>query len=63
MSKSPQETAHLLFWLLGRRRRGRAAAAGAYWKLVGSRYVKTDDAYTAAEVAHVTAQIDGPVAR
>lgn len=36
---------------------------GAYWKLVGSRYVKTDNAYTAAEVALVTAEIDGPVAQ
>jgi membrane fusion protein (multidrug efflux system) len=33
-----------------------------YWKLVASRYVSTDDAYTAAEVAVVTAEIDGPVA-
>lgn len=32
-----------------------------YWKLVGSRYVSTDNAYTAAEVAVVTAEIDGPV--
>ncbi len=34
----------------------------AYWNQVGSRYVSTDDAYTAAEVAQVTAEIDGPVA-
>ncbi len=33
-----------------------------YWKLIGSRYVSTDDAYTAAEVAVVNAEIDGPVA-
>jgi membrane fusion protein, multidrug efflux system len=33
-----------------------------YWKLVGSRYVSTDNAYTAAEVAVVAAEIDGPVA-
>ena len=43
-----------------------AAAVGggsyAYWKLIGSRYVSTDDAYTAAEVATVTSEIDGPVA-
>ncbi len=42
-----------------------AAAGGAYytyWKHVGSRYVSTDNAYTAAEVAVVTAEIDGPVA-
>ena len=34
----------------------------AYWKLIASRYVSTDNAYTAAEVAVVTAEIDGPVA-
>ena len=40
-----------------------AAGGGAfeYWKLVGSRYVSTDDAYTAAEVAQVTSQIEGSV--
>jgi membrane fusion protein, multidrug efflux system len=41
-----------------------AASGGGYiyWKQVGSRYVSTDNAYTAAEVAMVTAEIDGPVA-
>ena len=42
-----------------------AVAGGGYhtyWKRVGSRYVSTDNAYTAAEVAVVTAEIDGPVA-
>jgi membrane fusion protein (multidrug efflux system) len=42
-----------------------AASGGGYytyWKHVGSRYVSTDNAYTAAEVAVVTAQIEGPVA-
>jgi membrane fusion protein (multidrug efflux system) len=42
-----------------------AAAGGGYytyWKQVGSRYVSTDNAYTAAEVAVVAAEIDGPVA-
>jgi membrane fusion protein, multidrug efflux system len=34
----------------------------SYWKHVGSRYVSTDNAYTAAEVAVVAAEIDGPVA-
>ena len=33
-----------------------------YWSLIASRYVSTDNAYTAAEVAVVTAEIDGPVA-
>ena len=42
-----------------------AAAGGGYytyWKHVGSRYMSTDDAYTAAEVAVVAAEIDGAVA-
>src|SRR6202158_827386 len=42
-----------------------AVAGGGYytyWTLVGSRYVSTDNAYTAAEVAVVTSEIDGPVA-
>jgi membrane fusion protein (multidrug efflux system) len=33
----------------------------AYWELIGSRYVSTDNAYTAAEVAQVTSEIDGLV--
>ena len=52
----------ILFSLLART----VAVAGggyySYWKRVGSRYVSTDNAYTAAEVAVVTAEIDGPVA-
>lgn len=42
-----------------------AAAGGgawAYWEQVASRYVSTDNAYTAAEVATVTSEIDGRVA-
>src|SRR4029077_7575183 len=42
-----------------------AVAGGGYytyWKRVGSRYVSTDNAYTAAEVAVVAAEIDGAVA-
>jgi membrane fusion protein (multidrug efflux system) len=33
-----------------------------YWKRVASRYVSTDNAYTAAEVAVIAAEISGPVA-
>ena len=42
-----------------------AAGGGykAYWNAIGSRYVSTDDAYTAAEVALVTAQVEGPVSQ
>ena len=39
------------------------AGAGywAYWENVGSRYVSTDNAYTSADIALVTAEIDGTV--
>ena len=40
-------------------------AAGAYtswWLLVGSRYVSTDNAYTAAELAEVTPAVGGIIA-
>src|SRR6202521_1803096 len=38
-----------------------AASGGAveYWKLVGSRYVSTDNAYTAAEGAQVASETEG----
>jgi membrane fusion protein, multidrug efflux system len=41
-----------------------AAAGGGYyryWTLVGSRYVSTDNAYTAAEVAQVASETEGSV--
>ena len=51
----------LLFSLFGLT----VAAAGAggfeYWKLIASRYVSTDDAYTAAEVAQVASETEGSV--
>src|SRR5476651_2439157 len=52
----------LLFLLLALTVAASGGGYYTYWKLVGSRYVSTDNAYTAAEVAVVTAQIDGPVA-
>src|SRR5574343_834746 len=33
-----------------------------YWGLYGSRYVSTDNAYTATEIAQVTPSVDGTVA-
>lgn len=41
-----------------------ASSAGywVYWEQVGSRYVSTDNAYTAADSAVVTAEVDGTVA-
>lgn len=41
---------------------GAAGGGYVYWEQVASRYVATDNAYTAADVAIVTAEIDGPVA-
>lgn len=44
---------------------GAVLAAGGggwlYWEEIGSRYVSTDNAYTAADVALVTSEIDGRV--
>jgi len=53
----------ILFSLLALTVAGAGIGYGVYWKQVGSRYVQTDNAYTAAEVALVTAEIDGPVAK
>ena len=38
-----------------------AVAYGAYWLLVASHHVKTDDAYVQADTASVTALVAGPV--
>jgi len=68
---SPQEVTHsprrpgkraLMFALLGLVIVAAGGGYKAYWNAIGSRYVSTDDAYTAAEVALVTAQVDRPVA-
>jgi membrane fusion protein (multidrug efflux system) len=53
----------ILFSLLALTVTAAGTGYSVYWKEVGSRYVKTDNAYTAAEVALVTAEIDGPVAQ
>jgi membrane fusion protein (multidrug efflux system) len=39
-----------------------AAGMGGYWALYGARYVSTDNAYTATEIAQVTPSVDGTVA-
>ena len=62
-SPPPRSKRALIFALLALVVLAAGGSYGAYWKTIGSRYVKTDDAYTAAEVALVTAQIDGPVAQ
>jgi membrane fusion protein (multidrug efflux system) len=53
----------ILFSVLALTLAAAGTGCGIYWKQVGSRYVSTDNAYTAAEVALVTAEIDGPVAQ
>ncbi len=53
----------VLFFLLGATVAAAGAGAWVYWQEVGSRYVSTDDAYTAADVALVTAEVPGPVAK
>jgi len=72
-STVPESTAHtpevkrrtrqraLLFSLLGLAVAAAGGGALEYWKLVGSHYVSTDDAYTAAEVAQVASEIEGSV--
>lgn len=37
-------------------------AFGLYWGLYASRYVSTDNAYTATEIAQVTPEVDGTIA-
>jgi membrane fusion protein (multidrug efflux system) len=37
-------------------------ALGLYWGFYGSRYVSTDNAYTATEIAQVTPEVDGTIA-
>jgi membrane fusion protein, multidrug efflux system len=51
----------LLFSLLGLSVAAAGGGAFEYWKLVASRYVRTDDAYTAAEVAQVASETEGSV--
>src|SRR6202011_3919540 len=60
MVKPRKKQRAVLFSLLGL---AVAAASGGveYWKLVGSRYVSTDNAYTAAEVAQVASETEGSV--
>jgi membrane fusion protein (multidrug efflux system) len=62
LSGSKRKPRILLFSLLTLTVIAAGGGAWAYWKLVASHYVSTDNAYTAAEVALVTAEIDGPVA-
>lgn len=51
----------VLFSLLGLAVAAAGGGAVEYWKLIGSRYVSTDNAYTAAEVAQVASETEGSV--
>src|SRR5512144_1089338 len=62
MNSNNRKRRVLLFSLLALTAAVAAGGGWAYWDQVGSRYVSTDNAYTATEVALVTAEIDGPVA-
>ena len=59
--KSAKKQRALLFSLLGLAVAAAGGGAVEYWKLVGSRYVSTDNAYTAAEVAQVASETEGSV--
>ena len=61
MVKPRKKQRAVLFSLLGLAVAAASGGAFQYWKLVGSRYVSTDDAYTAAEVAQVASEIEGSV--
>jgi membrane fusion protein (multidrug efflux system) len=61
MVKPRKKQRAVLFSLLGLAVAAASGGAVEYWKLVGSRYVSTDDAYTAAEVAQVASETEGSV--
>src|ERR1700692_1271059 len=61
MIKSRKKQRAMLFSLLGLAVASASGGAVEYWKLVGSRYVSTDNAYTAAEVAQVASETEGSV--
>lgn len=61
ITKPRKKQRAVLFSLLGLAVAAASGGAVEYWKLVGSRYVSTDDAYTAAEVAQVASEIEGSV--
>src|ERR1700736_1740567 len=61
MNKHRKKRRAVLFSLLGVAVAAASGGAFEYWKLVASRYVSTDDAYTAAEVAQVASETEGSV--
>src|ERR1700720_3776337 len=61
MVKPRKKQRAVLFSLLGLAVAAASGGAVEYWKLVGSRYVSTDNAYTAAEGAEVASETEGSV--
>jgi membrane fusion protein (multidrug efflux system) len=61
MVKPRKKQCAVLFSLLGLAVAAAGGGAVEYWKLIGSRYVSTDNAYTAAEVAQVASETEGSV--
>jgi membrane fusion protein, multidrug efflux system len=61
MVKPVKKQRAVLFSLLGITVAAAGGAGFEYWKLIASRYVSTDDAYTAAEVAQVASETEGSV--
>jgi membrane fusion protein (multidrug efflux system) len=60
-SKNPHKR-KVLFAVLAATMIGVGGCGWAYWEQVGSRYVSTDNAYTAVEIAQVTSAISGTIA-
>lgn len=60
---SPKNPRRILFTALAVAFAGSAVAYGIYWYAHASRFVSTDNAYAAAEVAQVTPSVGGTVAR
>ena len=58
---APRSPRKKLFAILGGVVLIAAIGTGAYWQLIGSRYVSTDNAYTNAEIASLTPTTSGTV--
>lgn len=60
-AKKPSGRRRILFIGLGAVLVLAAVAWGAWWLLVGSRHVTTDNAYVSADVAEITPMVAGPI--
>ncbi len=61
-NNTPSNSRKTLFALLAVSVLATGGGGWAYWELVGSRYVETDNAYAAVESAQVTAAVAGTIA-